>query len=454
MEKAGMEQKDRSRPAAAKYAAKLLFIWMLMGVCGSALAQVNYPVQGSFTGEYRYRSTEGASDQDAYQYLNLDLGDPSSNAVTGHFFGRLAEDVGGRPKNDEYYPFADIMDTDKTNLDARLYIGYVDINKIQGIDRISLGRMMVDDTPVWLWLDGARVETAEIKKLGSLKFGAYGGVPVHLYDPETSDNTIYGAFAQARPWLGGRIRFDWTHADEKYLYGNESNDFYALSLWQAIDSLMVNARYTMLGDQSHDAQARATWYSPKWGVMVQGYYYSLLIAQKNLAIEFDPFFAALHEYYPYQQAGFLASKELGKHFRIDAGGDFRRLLHREDMGSFNHDYDRYFLTLSLLNLPVDKLEISATGEIWNSVDQVEWIESYGGDVSYRISKPLKVSVGTYYELYKYDYYIDEELDRTQTYYARISYHPAKGLGGGLRYEYEDSALGDFQTVRAEISYAF
>ena len=439
----------RMKRASFTICALLLFISV------GAEAQVNYPVHGYFSAQYRYRETEDATDQDAYQYLSMDFGDPLTNAVTGHFFGRMAEDLMGNRDKEKPYKFAEITDTNDNNFDARLYMADLDINRVPGMEKISVGRQFMYDTPVWLWLDGVRAETAEIAKLGNLKFGGYGGLPVHMFEPNQSGNSMYGAYAQARPWLGSRIRMDWVHADNEYIYGAEHNNLYSLEIWQIIQQyLTLNARYTMLAEKSHDVRVNASYYNPGINFQARGTFYELIEPEKNLAIDFDPYFAALHEYFPYWQAGLIVSQGLGEHFIMEGGADVRRLSNSRDRSQFNHEFERYYMTLSLLNLPVEGLDLSVTGSLWNSHDQTELLQSYGGDISYRITKPLKASVGTFFDLYQYNYYLNKEEDNVQTYYARLSYLPLKGFGGALGYEYEDTKFGNFNVAKVDLRYAF
>ncbi len=414
-------------------------------------------MSGRLSTQYRYRSTDHDSDQDLYQYLDLTLGDPYTAKVTASMFARGTADIDGRHDVDGHYVFDSITDAYESNINGRIYYAHLDFHRIKNLDRVTLGRQIMYETPVVIYFDGARVETAEAKEAGNLKLGLYGGMPVNLYetDPDNKEDALYGTFVQARPIRGGKLRLNWTHVDDKHLYGEDNDDFISLDLAQSLgDYLRLDGSYTFLEDQSRDWQGRAVYYHPGRDLMLQGSFYQLLETQKQESITFDPLYAPALEHHPYWQASLLASKGTGENFGVDAGADLRRLKDEEDRSDFNHGFERYFITLYVYDLVADGLEISATGEVWDSEDQVELIQTYGADVSYEASENLKTSAGTYYALYEYDYYLDREEEQARTYYARVRYHRRQGLGFGLSYEYEENRFDDFSVLKADIKCLF
>jgi len=426
--------------------------------CPPALAQP-VDMHGKISAQYRLRTMDDESDEDVYAYGLLDLGDPYKDKVSFHIFGRGAWDVDGDFDQDEAYVFDSIEDTYDDPASGRLYYAYLDVHRVKNISLIRLGRQLVYETPVTLYFDGARVETAEVKELANLKAGAYGGPPVHLYESyenNTEEDMVYGAFVQARPWKGGRVRFDWTHATDDYVYEDDEqdDDLYGVSVWQALhEYFRVRGRYTFYADEARDATGWATFYQPEWDLLVQGSYYELLDTEEVHALEFDPLYGSLFEYHPYWQARLMASKGFGENFMIEGGADMRRLKDEDDMSNFNHEFTRYWGTVYLLDL-VEGFELSGTGEVWDSEDQLEYIESWGADLTYRRGRDIKASIGSYYSLYEYDIYLDEEKTEVQTYYAKARYRPETGFNFGASYEYEVDDFDDYQTVQVELGYSF
>ena len=184
-------------------------------------------------------------------------------------------------------------------------------------------------------------------------------------------------------------------------------------------------QYTRLEERSRDVTARATWREPEWDLVVQGMFYELLQTQRDYALEFDPYYNTALEYKPYYQARGLVTKGFGEHVTVDGGVEARWLRDAADEGDFNHEFQRYFLTPAVQDLLLKGLSIGLTGEYWNSDDDI-W--TWGADVTQKVGKELRVSAGTVFSLYKYDYYAAEERDDVRTLYLRARYK----LGSGLR----------------------
>lgn len=427
---------------------------VLMLVVGpAAWAQSSVDLHGWAGTQYRLRSTDGASDQDIYQYLNVDLNNDRAQ-VSGHFFGRITADIDGRQDNEAYYPFASVYDTRDQSVYGNLYSAYLDLNQVPGVKKVRLGRQSMYDAPVFLHFDGVMIESREWKEAAALALGAYGGSPSRFFESDNENDVVYGAWVQARPWAGARVRADYAHVDDDNLYGEQNDDFVALSAWQQLGPYArVHAFYSRLEDQNRDLQLDAVYYNPEMDFMVMASYYELLETQKIQSIDFDPFYAALFEYYPYWQGRVIATKGIGEMFYVEGGADLRQLKDDADAGNFNHEFVRYFGTLGMRDRE-SGLAASLTGEVWDSEDQLERIESLSGDVSYAPDKNFKISAGSYYALYKFDYYLSEEKERVQTYYTRLRYSPTEVLSLDGSYEYEDGEYDDFQTVKLGFRYSF
>lgn len=65
-----------------------------------------------------------------------------------------------------------------------------------------------------------------------------------------------------------------------------------------------------------------------------------------------------------------------------------------------------------------------------------------------------MSAGSYYSLYKYDYYISlGERTRVRTYYVKADYPFAQRYAASGSYEFE-RGLEDYQTIKLGIRYDF
>lgn len=269
------------------------------------------------------------------------------------------------------------------------------------------------------------------------------------------DDTVYGAYIQARPWLEGWIQLHWTHIEDKYLYGNEEDNLYALEFWHNLEErFQIHALYSRLYEDERDLLLRINYYDHEHDLIVQGSYYELLSTQGIHTIDFDPYFASLKEYYPYRQANFTISKGWGERFEIDGGIFGRMLSDKNDESEFNHEFIRYFVTFYLYDLPVEGMEAGATGEVWESYTEGDKIISGDVEAGYLVNDKFKFSVGTDYSLYKYDYYLDSEQNEVRTYYSKLRYTPLEGLAFNLNYQFESDNFDRYHRLETGFKVSF
>ncbi len=418
----------------------------------SSGALFDFPVHGSLSLRYLGRFTDDDADQDLLQILSVDAGAPERNRVTLHAYGRITEDIDGKSDKERFFVFDNITDTFKSSINARLYHAYLDVHRVPLLELVRVGRQPIHDTPVLAYFDGGRFETHQLLGL-RLKIGAYGGVPVHLFESSPGGDLLVGSFLQARPWKGGKARVDWMHARDRTSLGTDRNDLFGASIWQDVGhDAQLHARYTFLEDRSRDVLARGTYRNPELDFTLQGSYYELIEPQRDLALELDPYFSAAFDLSPYRQTRWLASKGFGEHFVLEAGFDLRRLKNASDEATFNRDFERYFIIPTLQDLPLKGLSASLTGEMWDSRGRD--IFSAGADLSYRLSEKLKASAGTFYSLYKYDYFAGRERNDVQTYYFKIRYKWAWSLESDVQYEFEDDDFDQYHVIRGSLTWSF
>jgi hypothetical protein len=326
--------------------ASLLVVVSLVG-CATTAEQAleeesedgGVPVHGTMKLRYRGRSSGSQQDHDLYGVLTLDVGDAQTDRVTGHFMGRMALDLDGSPTQPGENPFFSLEDTRGNDVDSTLYYFYADVHDVGPLETVRLGRQTLYETPAFAWFDGLLLETPGAGK-SDLQAGLYGGVPVRQYGLFPAD-LILGAYLNTWPWDGGRARFDWMHVDDEFALTANNDDLFGLGLWQTLgEAWRVEGQYSVLNAESRDMRLAANWYDPEGDLSVNATYYQLLTPQRDLALEFDPLFPTLFEYFPFYQASLLATKGFGESLRLQGGLDFRRVSDGEDVGVFNRDYDR------------------------------------------------------------------------------------------------------------------
>lgn len=414
------------------------------------------PVHGFLTTRYRMRATGDTKDHDAYLYLGLDSGDPLGHKITAHLLSRATLDLDGEQDTRGFYAFDSITDSYDSSLNGRIYYGYVDFHRLGFIEKLRLGRQLIYEAPEVAYFDGIRVDTEMLRSYRKLQFGFYGGVPVHLYESSPRGDALLGAYFQARPWTGGRVRLDYLYAQDDTASTTNRDHYYSLGIWQTLsERVNLNARYSRINGVDRDLLLRGTYLDAETDLRVQASVNFLFSTQRDLAIEFDPYFASALEYDPYWQARVSLYKGWTKHFATELGADIRQLMDDEDEGAYNHAFTRSYVTLLWPELTMFKrrLDVDITGEMWDSEQNRDYF-SIGTDVDYQIHKKLKASIGTAHSLYKYDYYLNIERDHVQTYYARMRYEAAKNVRFDLSYEFEDDDFQDYHTLKLGGRYKF
>lgn len=421
---------------------------------------LGFPIHGYLSTRYRGRWAGEARDEDLYQYLELNLGDPDRHTVTAHLFSRATEDIDGSKNNRGAYVFDSIADTFNSDFYARLYEGYVDLHRLGPTELVRLGRQYLYETPEIVNFDGASLRTKECHSFYQLQGGLYGGLPVH-YRPFSSSHqgdALMGAYLQGKPWSGGRGRIDWIHIeDDNTSFGKEKNDLYGFGFWQSVtEYLHLYGFYSLLEERDRELLIRGTLLYPEYDFRLQVSSYRLMETQRNYSGEFDPFFlSTAFTYFPYWETRFLVYKGLGEHLGIEGGLDIREVNDNGDRGPLNHDFRRFHLTPSVTDWPLKGMRMSVTGEVWETPGTDDGdIRTFGADLSHQCSEKLKVSIGTAYALYQYDYYLNRERDSVRDYYIKLNYAWSKAVKLDVAYEFENDDFDDYQTLKLGVKYSF
>lgn len=405
-------------------------------------------VHGSLTTRYRGRYAAGGDhDNDLYAVLDLAIGDADQDAVTGSVLARVAGDLDGAGDDST---FASLQDTAGSRTDATLYQAYADVHSIDALETFRLGRQFLTEAPEFAWFDGMHL--AFEPGAASLRLGLYGGIPVHEYESSSSGDRLAGAYVEGRPWTGARTRLDWLYLRDETERATHENDILGASVWQSLGaSLHLTGEYSRLDNESRDLRLGAAWYpGEQWTLRAS--YFRLFTTQRDLALEADPFYDSLREYHPFQQATLLVAKDFGDRWALEAGADVRRVIDEQDVGDFNRDFERGFVTATILEaLPAD-LNLSVTADVWHA-DENE-TETFGAELSRALSEASKISLGTDYSLYKYDLFLDSEKENVRTWYVRWRRRARTGVGLDVLYEFEEDDTDEYNTLRVVVSWHF
>lgn len=401
-------------------------------------------IHGYLSSQYRGRWANSEADNDLYEFLAVDVGDPTKDKWTAHLSARMSVDLDGAPPSDTPPIFFGLADTYDSAVNARLYEAHVDGTDIGPFAEMKIGRQIDYETPVYAWFDGAYLQT---KSIGDhkLDFGAYGGVPVYMFESSTSGDVQAGAFAESKLWSQAKGRLDYMYLEDTTSTGYHSDNLWRLGVWQDLgQNLHFEGNYSRLNDHNRDWALRANWAKPEDDLTVQVSFYQLLEGQQDLALPIDPFYTSLFELFPFFDARFLISKGFGEKWNLQAGFDSRQVTDSADEGDFNHDFYRYFLTAVMSDVLPAGLVLSVTGEVWDGGST--GIVTSGADLSRRFGGKLDGAIGTYYALYKNDLFSQDEQQNVRAYYLKLRYHQGQSLIWDLRYEYESDDFGPFNTL--------
>ncbi len=397
------------------------------------------PLTGSLSSRYKFRAADGDSDQDIYEVLALDYADPAHPELEAHFLGRGAFDIDG----DSGPLFSSINDSRREPVDADVFEGYAQLSTNDGDTSVRIGRQSEYLAPEIAHFDGASLHS-NYDGSKKIDFGVYGGNNVTYDHTSNSDNAVFGAFAESRAWKGGRARLDWLHLNDDQLLGDGQNDLIGAGLWQAWKNWNASGKYTSLESRNRDIDLRTRWSDEEGKTSLQVRYFQLLEEQNQRALFLDPYSQALQTYYPYQQIGVSGWHALTEKLDLDAGIDFRDVNDPGDVGTYNHDWNRYYATLTASEI-LFAWTASVTADYYD--DEQSDYSTLGGDFSRKLRSDLDVSLGTYYSLYKYDFFTATERDDVRSYYGKLVWRRDEMWSFEFQYEYEDDDLEQYHTVR-------
>ncbi|MGR3220311.1 MAG: hypothetical protein ACUZ8H_10930 [Candidatus Anammoxibacter sp.] len=428
---------------------------------------------GDITLRYKGRFLEGedGSDQDFYQSLRLNYSDPMQNKISGYFHGSMREDL-----EDPSSLFRSIDDTYTKTLRGYLYEFYGIVSGVGVLENVKIGRQYSNDVEN-LHFDGVHLS---FKPFKNTRFTAYGGIPVHFFESSSDGDWLAGVSAEVKPVKSLTIRFDYiSTSDNSSNLGNNLSDRHdnlmVFSLWQKIKPWWrIYSRYSMLDSISRDFQVKSFWNFASINLDVQFSYYRQAQNLDSFTIEFDEFTPLLGGYQPYDQYSLDVYKGIGQHMGMNFGLSFRELKDESDEGAFNHDFERYYITYSIFDYPFKGLTYSITAEDYETAG--DDVQSLSFDITQDFNKRLKVSLGTYYSLYKFDVSVapeftgggnlttnrlllndsltESERDNVRSYYIKIKKKIFKRWEIDGRYEFEKFNADTFHTVSAKLKLRF
>ena len=420
-------------------------------------------VTGYFSARYWFRTAQTTSgdvarDQDAYGELRIDATTPKTGRYEFHFIGNVRNDLDGNRDLHTYYPLEDIGDTGPKHTVGYLYEAHLDINNpFSRVTQFRIGRQAsTRDEPVYF--DGIAMDVGLLPKMN---LTLYGGAGVNFYEINRSegDDTVAGAGLDLYPTTSTGIGLDYLTIKDKrdYLQLTDVQDhLVSLKIWQRFTpSIKATANYRYQNGEARDLNLRLIGVFPESRTEFGAGYLRQFNIQSVQSNPLSPFVDVAGPTTPFQQYEVKVRQFFGTRYAVDLSYYKKDLTGNDPPGDFNHEYSRVTAGLEIADLLVRNFTLTLTADAWNS-DGQDFL-SGGADIGYSFGRKgtaAKINAGTYYSLYKYDYYQQlGEHDRVRTYYITMRAPLAKQLFLNLNYEYEKS-LENIQSLRTGIRYDF
>jgi hypothetical protein len=411
-------------------------------------------VHGRLRLRYRGRTTtDDRSDQDLYQSLALEVGNPWATGWYGSFNGRLAEDLDAFGTGPSFDFFSSIADVDDDRVSARLYHAYVGYRPCGGLlEDVRVGRQDVD-AGAYLFLDGVHVQTRALPGLGGARLRAFGGVPASYFEEATSGDFLGGVGIEKPlgPCTTGRLDYVRIH-DENGFYGARRNDLITAELRRRLaPDAQAWIRYSHLNGNPNELEVVYDGPLRRPDLTMRARWKTLLTAQNTLTYGLDPYAVITQALEPYHEGSVSVSRAIGRCHFVEGGAAGRWLTDADDEGRYNREFQRLYVLLGSKDWPRPHWSLGLTGEVWMG-DHT--IGSVGAQAEYRPSRCWRMRLGTDFQMYRTDFYRDEERIDSRSVFVDVRWQPREEWGVRLRVRWEDDDLATAWTVDTSVEFRF
>jgi hypothetical protein len=410
-------------------------------------AETAVPWSGTLSSRYRARHGAGATDQDLVARLSVDIGRREHDAFTFHVSARGFADLDGRSSNGA---FSGLDHSFGDDVHGYLYRAHLDAHELPHLELARLGRQDLDETPTPVSFDGLRVDSERFGQR-HVWLSAYGGVPVHQFAASRNGDGVYGLALGGNPWSGARVRVDWMDLKDEFLALDRHDALLGARWWQNVGDVQLHGLHTWRDGTPRDLQvgARGQIAEP---VQFTCDYRELLRTQRAEVTQLDPFYAIAFEYVPYRQLEATLSGDLDDHVGVAVGSEIRRLSDRNDERAFNREFEHYHADLTLQDLGVKGLSLTLSGNLWQSTGEA--FRAVAGDLEYRPDRDLRLTLGSAYDLFRYDAFDDRERLHVRSWHLRADRRVGAALRVDGSYEYERSDDDEFHQFRLGVTWTF
>jgi len=400
-----------------------------------------------------------SQDRDVYFQMRLDALLGQDHPYEFHAHGAARRDLDGGSSQTGYTPLEDIGDTGTGTWRGSLYEAHLDLNYPLGnLTQLRLGRQPVT-REAFLYFDGVG---ADLRLTSHLEAALYGGAPVRFYELAPANGQ------PARDSMGGlgldyalgalnRVTLDYLRVrDQRDPLGETRDTLVALGWQQRLSATCkMNVRARGINGETRDVRLRSLGSVFTDALVFSLSYFRQMRPQNEVGTDLPVFTPILGQTEPFHSLDLKLRASLNDTVALDAGLLRREVLDPALEGPLNRSFARQFLVLDVDHLFFSGLSLSLTGERWSSRERS--VTAGGFDLGYRNGarkEALRINVGSYYSLYKYDYYVLlGERSLARTYYAKVKVPAGAGFSVEGQYEYE-RAKGAYRTARAGVRYDY
>jgi hypothetical protein len=435
---------------------------------GGDESDLGIEIDGYARQTFKWRASGSERDLDSYTDLVADVVVPGDLTIRGRLNGRLVTDLLENQEADDR--LRDYWDSQDGDFHSRLYEAYVVVEDLmKGRATAWAGRQFIDEGN-WFHFDGLRVDVGLDEIHRGLEATGLIGVPVTFDEENRSGNWIGGFVLRGKPSRETTLRFEYYHVSEEIEGFNDpvtapyhqpvaipderiEDDLLGLSAWHRFGkAIRLYGRFSLLNGDANELHLRGRWTSEDgvWTGVLE--YFQMFERLHSVTNDLSPGTPMLGVYEPYTRIGGRVDCRPDDHWLLQVGYSHRVLEDDDDEGTFNHEYDHTFGSVSALGVIDPRLDLTLTANAYASDlnDQV----AAGGHADFRAGDTLTLSGGVDYALFKYDWFQDTEREDVWTYSLGGRWRYSKTLDFRARLTVDDDRFHTFTTFRLSATVRF
>lgn len=383
-------------------------------------------------------------DHKMFQTADFTLSEKSWGHFRFSMSGDFMEDIDDI-RSDESDKTGSIHDSFDKRTNGYLYLLQAEVYNLGIVDYFRLGRQYID-YEIPSYVDGLNF----VLKYDKINFYAYAGIPVHLYgETEFEDSKQAGGGANMLILPDTKIALEYQYTEEKPAitgsYSEEKTEFFRETAVSIRHSFLDNS-YGYFGIVTSDTalqhiEGMASMFFDKMNIGLDVSYLYQIDKIEKKPVTASPISSLTGTIMPYHHATLDISKGMfNDSVTLSCGGELRLLQSKGDESEFNHSYTHDYLAVTIDDFFIKGMNIGLHGDFFKGIgsDNINSIITGGGEIEYKNNQTYNVTLGSYYSLYKYDYYddVDQVDEKTNVYtiYSKGRYYIYPWLYADARYE--------------------